>query len=95
MYGYGGYGGMGRGQGGRGRRGGGRGAGRQGSGAGAGGGYGPAGYCICLRCGYRVPKQPGVPCREMRCPNCGAVLVREGGYHHQLFLEKTKGKRAP
>ncbi len=50
---------------------------------------GSQGYCICLRCGYRTPKQPGVPCREMRCPKCGAVLVREGGYHHQLYLKKV------
>jgi len=60
---------------------------------GGGRGLGPEGYCICLRCGYRVPKQPGVPCSEMKCPNCGAVLVREGGYHHRLFLEKVSKRK--
>jgi len=62
-----------------------------GFGPGRGRGMGPVGYCICLRCGYRVPKQPGVRCMDLRCPRCGAALVREGSYHHQLFLRK-KGK---
>ena len=64
--------------------------GRPRRGFGGGRGMGSQGYCICLRCGYRAPKQPGVPCREMRCPKCGAVMVREGGYHHQLYLERRR-----
>ena len=71
-----------------GHRGFGRGYGR---GHGAGRGMGPSGYCICLKCGYRVAKQPGVRCMDMRCPNCGAVLIREGSEHHQLYLQR-KGK---
>jgi len=67
--------------------GGGRGVGR----GGGRGGMGPGGYCICLRCGYRTPKQPGVRCMDMRCPKCGAVLIREGSYHHRRYLEK-RGK---
>ena len=58
-------------------------------------GMGPKGYCICLRCGYRIEKQPGVRCMDMRCPRCGAVMIREGSEHHKLYLErKNKGKHA-
>lgn len=57
------------------------------------GGMGPGGYCICLKCGYRVPKQRGVRCMDMRCPKCGSVMVREGFYHHNLYIEKMKNKR--
>jgi len=53
-------------------------------------GMGPKGYCICLKCGYRMPKQRGVRCMDIHCPKCGSVMVREGSYHHQLFLEKKK-----
>jgi len=56
-------------------------------------GMGPIGYCICLRCGYRVRKIPGVRCLEMKCPKCGAAMVREGSYHHQLYLERMKNKK--
>jgi len=62
----------------------------RGFGRGFGRGMGPISYCICLRCGYRVPKQPGVRCLEMRCPKCGAAMVREGSYHHRLYLERLK-----
>ncbi len=49
-------------------------------------------YCICLRCGERVPHERGIPCQEMRCPKCKAALVRENSYHHQLFLSKQNKK---
>ena len=67
----------------------GRGRGRGGEGR---GGMGPSGYCICLKCGYKVPKQPGVRCMDMKCPNCGSILIREGSEHHQIYLQKKKGK---
>ncbi|APF18768.1 hypothetical protein [Caldithrix abyssi] len=53
---------------------------------------GSGGYCICPKCDYRAPHQRGVPCQEQRCPHCGARLMREGSYHHQLLLEKRKQK---
>jgi len=64
-----------------------------GRGRGRGGRLGPSGFCICLRCGYREPKRPGIRCMELRCPRCGAVLIREGSYHHQLYLDRLKRDR--
>lgn len=44
---------------------------------------GAGGFCICAKCGERVPHKPGVPCIEERCPSCGVAMVREGSPHHQ------------
>jgi len=30
--------------------------------------------CKCTRCGYEAPKTPGFPCRNNKCPQCGALL---------------------
>jgi len=49
------------------------------------------GFCICLDCNTRMPHQPGIPCRESSCPQCGKSMIRENSYHHQLYLNK-KGK---
>jgi len=61
--------------------GGGRGMGGQGRGQGRGrggrGGAGPGGFCVCPNCGNRVPHQPGIPCMQVKCPNCGTQMVRE------------------
>lgn len=46
------------------------------------------GFCICINCGLKVPHTRGKPCRETRCPNCGNTMLREGSYHHQLYLKK-------
>ncbi|OQX86334.1 MAG: ferredoxin [Candidatus Latescibacteria bacterium 4484_7] len=56
------------------------------------GGMGSGGNCICPRCGYKQPHRPGVPCREEKCPKCGAKMLREGGYHHNLVEEKKRKK---
>jgi len=58
-------GGFGRGLGGRGRMGGTK------------AGSGPVGYCICPKCGKRVPHGRGVPCYSLSCPGCGTKMVRE------------------
>ena len=40
-------------------------------------GAGPSGYCVCPKCGERVPHRVGTPCYEMECPKCGAKMMRE------------------
>lgn len=52
----------------------GRGGGR---GRNSGGGYGIGGNCICMKCNTKVPHQQGTPCTQMKCPNCGQIMVRE------------------
>lgn len=51
-------------------------------------GLGPRGDCVCPKCEYRKRHQAGRPCREDRCPRCGARLLREGSDHHALWLKK-------
>jgi len=46
------------------------------------------GYCICVHCNIRLPHLKGQPCREIECPDCGKKMMREGSYHHQLYLKK-------
>jgi hypothetical protein len=92
----GGGGGAGRGAGGSGRgggMGGGGGAGRGAANRGGarGGGMGAGGFCICPKCGQRVPHRPGTPCLEERCAACGVALVREGSAHHQQIEERRGG----
>lgn len=45
-------------------------------------------FCICINCGEKVIHEKGKPCREVRCPACDKTMLREGSYHHQLYLEK-------
>ncbi len=54
------------------------GGGGRGMGRGGGAGAGPGGSCICPQCGMKVPHQPGVPCFQVKCPQCGTNMVREG-----------------
>lgn len=37
---------------------------------------GPPFECVCPSCGYRMPKQRGVPCSTIPCPRCGSRMVR-------------------
>ncbi len=53
---------------------------------------GSGGNCVCPKCGYRAPHRRGLPCQEERCPKCGAKMLREGSYHHELWKKKTGGK---
>lgn len=65
----------------------GRGAGRgpgRGAGAGPGRGMGrgrmagaPPVGCVCPKCKAEVPKQRGVPCAQMKCPECGSPMMRK------------------
>ncbi|RKY13277.1 MAG: dinitrogenase iron-molybdenum cofactor biosynthesis protein [Planctomycetota bacterium] len=45
-------------------------------GRGRGRGWGPPANCVCPSCGTTVPHTPGVPCRSMRCPQCGLPMMR-------------------
>ena len=56
----------------------GRGAGRGRRGEHGTGFGGPPVACVCTSCGHRVPKVRGTPpCTAMKCPRCGAVMIRE------------------
>lgn len=37
-------------------------------------GAGPPRACKCTQCGYESSKTPGTPCRNAKCPECGAPL---------------------
>jgi NAD-dependent SIR2 family protein deacetylase len=49
---------------------------------------GSGGYCVCLKCGEKVPHRRGIRCLDERCPQCGKAMVREGGAHHREALER-------
>jgi len=40
-------------------------------------GKGPGGFCVCPKCGYKVPHQRGVPCSNLYCSKCKIPLKRE------------------
>jgi hypothetical protein len=46
------------------------------------------GFCICIECSTRVPRRSWVTCIERNCPNCGAVMVREGSPYHLFLMEQ-------
>jgi hypothetical protein len=48
------------------------------------------GFCICVDCDTRIEHRKGLPCRESNCPRCGKKMLREGGYHHELYIQKKK-----
>lgn len=39
-------------------------------------GAGPAGYCICPKCGEKVSHAVGSPCTSLKCPKCGSPFIR-------------------
>lgn len=51
-----------------------------------GGSFGPDGFCVCAKCGEKVPHQKGVKCTTLKCPSCGHTMIRE----ELLVIKKTK-----
>jgi hypothetical protein len=49
---------------------------------------GAGGFCICPKCGEKLPHQQGEPCQDILCPKCNTKMLREGSEHHKMFLEK-------
>jgi len=57
-----------------------RGQGRTGAGRGRMGGpaaAGATGVCRCTSCGHTQPHERGFPCIELKCPQCGAGMIRQ------------------
>jgi DNA-directed RNA polymerase subunit RPC12/RpoP len=50
---------------------------RGGGGRNKGGAFGPGGYCVCAKCGAKLPHQRGVKCTSLKCPDCGHTMIRE------------------
>jgi len=42
-----------------------------------GGALGPGGFCVCAKCGEKVPHQRGVKCTTLKCPKCGHTMARD------------------
>lgn len=38
---------------------------------------GPEGFCVCRACGRREKHVEGTPCSGLKCPDCGAAMVRD------------------
>jgi len=74
--------GMGAGGGGRHSVGGGRGRNK-------GGGFGPGGFCVCAKCGKKIPHSRGTKCTDLKCSECNQPLVRE----ELLVKKKTEEDR--
>ncbi len=53
---------------------------------------GTGGACICPKCGEKIAHRRGTPCQEERCSRCGAKMLREGSYHHELLEQKRSNK---
>jgi hypothetical protein len=49
---------------------------------------GAGGFCVCPKCGERIPHRSGVRCQDERCPDCGSKMLREGSEHHQLLEQR-------
>ncbi len=42
-----------------------------------GGSFGTGGFCVCAKCGEKVPHQQGVKCTTLKCPAYGHTMIRE------------------
>jgi predicted Fe-Mo cluster-binding NifX family protein len=46
-------------------------------GSGSGARTGVMAFCVCPACGTKAPHERGIPCTQVRCPQCGQPMVRE------------------
>ncbi len=37
---------------------------------------GPGGFCVCPKCGSRKQHERGIPCSQLRCPECNCSMTR-------------------
>ena len=35
-------------------------------------------FCICPKCGYKVPKNETTPCPKYKCTKCGQQMIQKG-----------------
>lgn len=42
-----------------------------------GGAFGPGSYCICNKCGEKIPHKRGIKCTTIKCPKCGHTMIRQ------------------
>jgi hypothetical protein len=49
----------------------------RGTGVGPGAGTGVSDSCKCSACGAKAPHERGIPCMQVKCPQCGKPMVRE------------------
>jgi len=56
-----------------------------GQGRNKGGAYGTGGFCICTKCGEKIPHRRGVKCTTLKCPECGHTMIRE-----ELIMDKKQ-----
>lgn len=42
-----------------------------------GGGFGVGGFCVCAKCGEKLPHKQGIKCTTLKCPKCGQTMIRE------------------
>jgi len=49
----------------------------EGRGRNKGGAFGAGGFCVCAKCGEKVPHQRGTKCTTIKCPECGHTMIRE------------------
>lgn len=40
---------------------------------------GPGGLCVCPQCGATVGHERGIPCSQVRCPECSVAMTRNIG----------------
>lgn len=54
-------------------------------------GIGGVAACVCPSCGHSQPHVRGVPCVQVKCPKCGALM--RGDYCMPVSFESTKKKQ--